>query len=243
MNSITDSNEECAELQTLMGDYFDALLHDSSALSAQSIVAAAVTVPVVSIAIDQAVAEAAPLSVVPDAARNNDVPALPVSEAARTAHDGPAVAETQTVTPTVEQAPAVPSYQLIRIGGLTLGIATQSIAEISAAPPQWTPLGAVHPCVLGSYSSGSEMYTVVDIAALLVPGSTLQSATAGRCVVLLAGQRWALACDDAGERVTPDPAQVNWRGAQGKRPWLAGTLRTPTCALLDISEVIRLLEN
>ena len=58
----------------------------------------------------------------------------------------------------------------------------------------------------------------------------------------VAGQRWALACDGIGEQITPDPAQVNWRGAQGKRPWLAGTVRAPTCALLDIPELLRLLE-
>ncbi len=152
------------------------------------------------------------------------------------------VAEAVTATADAAQPVAVPSYQLIRIGGLTLGIPMHAIAEIVTAPSQWTSLSDARAWVLGSYSGRPEIYTVVDTAALLVPGGTLQAAAVGSNAVLLAGLRWALACDGIGEQITPDPAQVNWRGAQGKRPWLAGTVRTPSCALLDIPELIRLLE-
>jgi len=201
MNTPIDSNDDTAELQAVMGDYFAALLHDSTESPVLSACVEAVAIPVTTVAVEQ-----------------------PVAEAKSAAAD------------------AMPRYQLIRIGGLTLGIPMQAIAEIVTAPSQWTPLSDARTWVLGSYSGRSEFYTVVDTAALLVPGGTLQTVAVGSNAVLLAGQRWALACDGIGEQITPDPAQVNWRGAQGKRPWLAGTVRVPTCALLDIPELLRLLD-
>lgn len=236
MNTHIDSNDDTAELQAVMGDYFAALLRESAETRAQPVVAETVVLPAATVAVEQAVAEAAPLPIVP-ATAHIDVPAPQLCDAVLTAHDVPTVEETQTVAPD-----AVPSYQLIRIGGLTLGIPTHAIAKVVTAASQWASQSDARAWVLGSYSSEKEIYTVVDTAALLVPGSTLQATAVGSNAVLLAGQRWALACDGIGEQITPDPAQVNWRGAQGKRPWLAGTVRAPACALLDIPELLRLLE-
>lgn len=200
MNTHNDSNAAALELQAVMGDYFDALLHESVKSATPQVSDAVLSVPVIQAAV-----------------------------------------EAQSATPDAAQAAAAPCYQLIRSGGLTLGVPTHCIVDIVTAPSQWTPLSDTRAWVLGGYSHGSEIFTVVDTAALLVPGSTLQSAGGGS-LVLLAGQRVALACDGIGAQITPDPAQVNWRGAQGKRPWLAGTVRAPACALLDIPELIRLLD-
>jgi purine-binding chemotaxis protein CheW len=229
MNNSLDNSDDGAELRAVMGDYFAALLRESSESQAPSIVVEAAT-PVV----EQAVAEATPPPLVPDA-EHCDPSAQPVNHV----ESADPVVETLVAA----EPAAVPSYQLIRIGGLTLGIPTHAIAEVVTAAAQWAPLSDARAWVLGSYGSSTAMYTVVDTAALLVPGTALPAAAAGSSAVLLAGQRWALACDGVGARITPDPAQVNWRGAQGKRPWLAGTVREPTCALLDIPELLRLLES
>lgn len=215
MNIPLDNADDGVELQAVMGDYFAALLREP----AEPAIAVEVATPVV----EPVVAEASPAPVVAEAECDT---------AAQAVNAGETIVETLA---------SEPGYQLIRLGGLTLGIPTQAIAEVVTGAAQWTPASAARAGVLGSYSGASGTYTVVDTAALLVPGSTLQTTTAGKCAVLLAGQRWALACDGIGARITPDPAQVNWRGAQGKRPWLAGTLREPTCALLDIPELLRLL--
>ena len=241
MNTHIDSNDDTAEVQAVMGDYFAALLRESAETPAQPVVVEAVALPVATVAVEQSVAEAAPLPIEP-ATAHSEVPVPQVCDAAFTAHGMPTVAETQNAAPDAEQPVAVPSYQLIRIGGLTLGIPTHAIAKIVTAPSQWAPQSDARAWVLGIYSGESGTYTVVDTAALLVPGSTLQATAVGSNAVLLAGQHWALACDGIGEQITPDPAQVNWRGAQGKRPWLAGTVRAPTCALLDIPELLRLLD-
>ncbi len=198
MNTRIDNSDDAAEVQTVMSDYFAALLHESAESFAPAVVVEAVTIP---------------------------------------------AAEAETVKADTEQSAATPCYQLIRIGALTLGIPTQFIAAIVAAPTQWTTLDDARAWVLGSYNSRTESYTVVDTAALLIPGGALHAAAVGSSAVLLAGQRWALACDGIGEQIAPDPAQINWRGAQGKRLWLAGTVSNPACALLDIPELIGLLDT
>lgn len=178
-----------------------------------------VTMPVAAANVEPSVAEAPPPS----------------------ASAGPMVVATEPAPSAMEQA-AAPSYQLIRCGGLTLGIPSGAIAEVMTVPLRWTPLSDTRAWVLGSGTE--ETYTIVDTVALLMPGSALQAAVAvGGSVVLLAGRCWALACDGIGATITPDPAQINWRGAQGKRPWLAGTLREPICALLDMPALFGLLET
>lgn len=212
MNTHIDNNDDISELQALMGDYFDALLQ-----------------------------EAAQTAVRPASEETEAIHAAEVApqliDAEHSVSVMPVAAEAQTEALDAAQS-GTPSYQLIRIGGLTLGVPTHCIADSVTAPSQWTPLSDTRAWVLGGYHHGSELFTVVDTAALLVPGSTLQSVSS---IVLLAGQGIALACDGIGAQITPDPTQVNWRGAQGKRPWLAGTVREPACALLDIPELIRLL--
>ena len=242
MNTPIDSNDDTAEVQAVMGDYFAALLRESAEAPAQPAVVEALTLHAAATVVEQAVAEATSLPI-ESTVDHSEATAPQVCDAALSAHDMPTVAETQTAAHDAEQPDAIPTYQLIRIGGLTLGIPTHAIAKIVTAPSHWIPQSDARGWVLGGYSGETGTYTVVDTAAVLVPGSTLQATAVGSNAVLLAGQRWALACDGIGEQITPDPAQVNWRGAQGKRPWLAGTVRTPTCALLDIPELLRLLES
>ncbi len=237
MNTGADSNEEGAELQAVMGDYFDALLHDSAESPAPSVAVETLTIAAAALpSVDPVAAPA-----VEDAAAHSETPAEQVSGSTVGTPDTPIVVEPETVVAAAEQPAAEPGYRLIRIGTLTLGIPTHAITDVVTDAAHWAPPGAAPATVLGSYSSGTATYTVVDTAALLIPGTALQAAAVGRNAVLLTGERWALACDGIGEVVTPDPAQVNWRGAQGKRPWLAGTLRDPVCALLDIPELLRLL--
>ncbi len=216
MNTNTDNKDDVANLQAVMGDYFDALLRESAASAA----------PVSEVPAAIPVAESAP----------------PVSDAVFGVPSIEVAVEAQTAVPAAAQTAAAPCYQLIRIGGLTLGIPAHAIAKVVTVALAWAPSNHARAWGLGSYSYATENYTVVDTAARLGPGSTLQASTGGNKAVLLAGQRWALACDGIGAQITPDPAQINWRGAQGKRPWLAGTARAPACALLDIPELTRLLD-
>ncbi len=242
MSATADCHDERAELLAVMGDYFDALLHDASASPEQCAAVEAVTnsaaalpdaTPVAAETASSTFAEATLLSGAASAQASAGIAGRP---------DIPSVTEPETTVAAAEYPATEPGYQLIRLGTLTLGIPTQAITGVVTNAAQWTPPGVASTTLLGNYNNGAVTYTVVDTAALLVPGTKLQASEAGGNALLLAGERWALACDSVGEQITPDPVQVKWRGAQGKRPWLAGTLRDPSCALLDIPELIRLLE-
>ena len=54
---------------------------------------------------------------------------------------------------------------------------------------------------------------------------------------------WALACDSIGEVIDLETKDVKWRGANGKRAWLAGTVIEQMCALLDIDALTDELVN
>lgn len=234
MNTSADNHDDGSELQAVMGAYFDALLHETVIKSAdvkQAVVPEAhadlnptETTPVV----DPLIATM-PV-VVPD----------PVDATVESANVcAPIEAPLDQSTAAGDQS--VPAYQLIQVGGLTLGIATDAIAEITAIPTTTAaPAMGAPAWALGSCTTVHGVLTVVDTAALLVPNNARP--TLGGHMVQLKGQLWALTCDAIGVVLTPDPGQVTWRGAGGKRLWLAGTIRTPTCALLDISELIKLLE-
>ena len=54
---------------------------------------------------------------------------------------------------------------------------------------------------------------------------------------------WALACQEICDTVTLVHDSIKWRGEGSKRPWLAGTVISEMCALLDVPGVLKLLEE
>jgi purine-binding chemotaxis protein CheW len=88
----------------------------------------------------------------------------------------------------------------------------------------------------------------VDTAALILPGDAgrVPDANALRHAaqfVVLDEGRWALACDSVTDVTQIKRSAVKWRTVAGRRPWLAGTLMNPMCALLDVDALITLLEG
>ncbi len=89
---------------------------------------------------------------------------------------------------------------------------------------------------------------MIDTARMVLPGERAARAggdPAGRGVQLLVVDdgSWSLACNRAGELVEFDRADVKWRTAQGKRPWLAGMISDKRVALLDVEALKQLLAD
>ena len=259
MNTSADNHDDGSELQTVMGAYFDALLHDAALKPVDNTLSDA---PVTSAGLNQPVSTAAtaaqpviapdPVNAAVDAAITVaplkpvavtiEPPAPPVEEVMPAVTESAVAFAGNVPDPDSEpQSSGVPAYQLIRIGGVTLGIANDAIDEITALPTAAAPAKGDPAWVLGSYETAQGESTIIDTAAVLIPGNAGRVAAGGSHIVQLKGQPWALACDAIGDVLRPDPGQVTWRGAEGKRLWLAGTIRTPSCALLDIGELIKLL--
>ena len=62
-------------------------------------------------------------------------------------------------------------------------------------------------------------------------------------LILLGDTQWGLSCCNliGTEKLTKD--QVKWRNQEGKRPWLAGMVKKKMCALLHVSELVKLLSR
>jgi purine-binding chemotaxis protein CheW len=71
----------------------------------------------------------------------------------------------------------------------------------------------------------------------------LAGATADRVshLVLIGEGRWGLAASAIGQVISLRPEDVKWRGSQGQRPWLAGTVIQHMCALLEVEAFLELL--
>lgn len=97
---------------------------------------------------------------------------------------------------------------------------------ISAVPgqPAWS---------LGLMRHRERNVRVVDTASLVgAPGGAGQRAAPAN-VLIVGDGGWGLAADAIGDVLRLEPGEVKWRSAQGRRPWLAGTLLERLCALLD----------
>ncbi|GEM_PF-540710 len=86
---------------------------------------------------------------------------------------------------------------------------------------------------------------VVDTAELVLPEERrppLEERRAGKIIIVGDGN-WGLACREVGAVLKLTPEQVQWRSAEGRRRWLAGTVREHLCALVDTDAFADMLER
>src|SRR5699024_4115012 len=85
---------------------------------------------------------------------------------------------------------------------------------------------------------------VADTAAHLLPGTRNTDTSTTRQVLWLTDTALGLVCDTVIEQERHvDPQQVCWRGPGTSRPWLAGTLSQPRCALIERRGLLAVLEQ
>jgi purine-binding chemotaxis protein CheW len=130
---------------------------------------------------------------------------------------------------------------MIRVSGMTLGVPTAAIDNIVALDSLTVTATIASDCSSGCYTEGATRIAIVDTARLLLPDQATRPSPQSRFLLRLKNQPWALSCEVVDATFTPNPDAVNWRGANSKRLWLAGTVRDPGCALLDIPELLKLL--
>ncbi|GGW73803.1 chemotaxis protein CheW [Alteromonas halophila] len=91
-----------------------------------------------------------------------------------------------------------------------------------------------------------EKLNVVDTAQWVMPekyDQSLADALHYRYLIMLGESEWGLASENLVNTVTLSKADVKWREAQGKRPWLAGMVKERMCALIDVYQLIAMLNN
>lgn len=128
--------------------------------------------------------------------------------------------------------------QCVRVAGLELAVPSGEIIacdrlSASALKPDLRELRAGLGLLRRSDTAAPR---VLDFAALVLPAGRRPERSAGAPpphVMILAGERWALACDALGTTSEVSPGQVQWRNGQGQRPWLCGMLPMLNAALVD----------
>jgi len=134
---------------------------------------------------------------------------------------------------------------LFSVAGLKLAIPLSQLGGVHPAENmKVTPLFGQSDWSLGVWQSDTEKLTVVDSARLIMPerGASLRD-SGYEYLIQLDRTPWALACEGICDTITLVSESIKWRGDSSKRPWLAGTVISEMCALLDVPSLVDLLES
>lgn len=134
---------------------------------------------------------------------------------------------------------------LFRVGGLKLAIPLSQLGGVHPAKGMTvTPLFGQSDWSLGVWQSEDQKLTAVDSAKLIMPERGVSLRDSGYAYLIqLDRTPWALACEGINDTVTLKNESIKWRSDASKRPWLAGTVISEMCALLDVPSLVALLES
>jgi purine-binding chemotaxis protein CheW len=127
----------------------------------------------------------------------------------------------------------VVAVPLVELGGIHNMDSTTSLL----GKPPWFKGVMVH---------RDEKINVVDTAQWVMPekcNKTLIEALNYQYVIMLSNSSWGLMAEHLVDTVTLEPEDVKWLDAPSKRPWLAGLVKERMCALLDVDQLIKLLND
>jgi len=87
---------------------------------------------------------------------------------------------------------------------------------------------------------------VVDTALWVMPekcNDTLLNSLNYQYVIMLDNSHWGLMAEKLVDTVTLQQDDVKWLDNPDKRPWLAGLVKDRMCALLDVDELTKMLDD
>lgn len=133
---------------------------------------------------------------------------------------------------------------IFKVAGLKLAIPLPLLGGVYTIEDKVTPLFGQAKWSLGVWQSDGQKLTVVDSAQLIMPerGVSLQE-EGYRYLIQLDRAPWALACQEIYDTRDLVSESIKWRGDTSKRPWLAGTVISEMCALIDVSGLLSMLES
>lgn len=135
-----------------------------------------------------------------------------------------------------------------QVAGLTLAAPLEKLNGIVELHEDLAELPGYSPWVLGVLNNRGQNIQVIDIAQVVMPERRIAQnqenlGKKAKYVVLINGGNFGLAADSLSQVLRLSPDDVRWRGANGKRPWLAGTVIEQMCAILDIDRLIKALKD
>lgn len=134
---------------------------------------------------------------------------------------------------------------LFEVSGLTLAVPLIALGQIvNMSSDKLTPLFGRSEWFMGLLTTPFGQMRVINTALFVMPerykASFLESI---QYVISMDGQPWGLAVDSVTQPIRLDPDDVKWRSERTSRPWLAGTVKSKMCALIDIPQMAKLLNT
>jgi purine-binding chemotaxis protein CheW len=137
---------------------------------------------------------------------------------------------------------------LFKVGGaLTLAVPLIELSGIVKWNNQVTPLPGGQDWFLGLLPTRGRQVKVIDVARFVIPEhhrarEALVQPRVFSHVILVGNGEWGLACEGMGKVLKLTRDKIRWRSDRRQRPWLAGMLTDPMCALMDVERFVGLLK-
>lgn len=133
---------------------------------------------------------------------------------------------------------------IFKVSGLKLAIPLPVLGGVHRLSSEITPLFGQVSWAIGVWQSDDVRLSIVDSADLIMPERGMKLARDGfDYAIQLDRTPWALACQEICDTITLQKSSIKWRGEKGKRQWLAGTVISEMCALLDVPGLLTMLEQ
>ena len=181
--------------------------------------------------------------VAPPPPRQKTAVAPPVPQVV--AVETPATAAPAAVEPLVPEW-AGKSFQLLyfRTGGVELGIPLLGMQHIARLDGTLTRLPGMPSWHMGMLRLRGENINVVDLRRLLLPGHQIaRTADTPGYVMVLGEGVWGLACDNLGQALRVESADVRWRRPGATPRYIQGVHEQSLRPILHLGEVIDDLER
>ncbi|URQ91382.1 chemotaxis protein CheW [Pseudoalteromonas sp. SCSIO 43101] len=131
------------------------------------------------------------------------------------------------------------------VAGLTLAVPLKALGGIHQlgevnqlfGKPKWFK---------GVMLNREEKLNVVDTARWVMPekyDEKLEQSLNYQYLITLGDSQWGLLAEKLVNNITLRKEDVKWRAKSGKRPWLAGVIKEKMCALIDVENLNKLLEQ
>ncbi|MFL0802254.1 MAG: chemotaxis protein CheW, partial [Agarilytica sp.] len=133
---------------------------------------------------------------------------------------------------------------LFEVAGLSLAVPLVALGQIVPLDKKLTFLQGQSDWFMGILPSSIGDIRTINTALFVMPErNNADFADNAKYVVTIDGFAWGLAVDNVKQPISLAPDDVKWRTERSKRPWLAGTVKSHMCALIDIPQMAELLEG
>lgn len=182
-----------------------------------------------------------------------DVPAdVPSDVSSETASVTTSVADTEASSALNSHVESATSWKddaeieclLFELMGLRLAIPLAMLGGVHNNDGKVTPLFGQAQYSLGVWQGDEQKITILDTAQLVMPEKNRTLAEEGyEFFIQLDRSPWALACQSICTTITLTQDNIRWSGPSSKRQWLAGTVISEMCALVDVPATLKQLHG